>query len=134
MNAFTKENILETLKQWYDGFDTHAPIEHYTNLLTDEQLFIDLPPVPKTNFEEFATWYASNNQTFFDGKHTLHEIDMHWEEDHATVVIPLHWTVRTWAPPAAHSTQLNLDMIATIILVPDDQTGKPRIQRYTVKE
>ena len=134
MSSFTKEQVLRVLNAWYEGFDSHAPIETYTALLASGEIFIDLPPEPKTDFASFSAWYENNNKTFFDGKHTLKSIDVTMEEDQATAVIPMHWDVRMWTPGDAKSSELHLDMVATVTLVPDQETGEPRIKRYLVEE
>jgi hypothetical protein len=134
MNSFSKEQVLKVLHKWYEGFDSHAPIETYKSLLSGGDIFIDLPPAPKTNFQDFSSWYEANNKTFFDGKHTLKSIDITMEKDQATAVIPMHWDVRLWTPGDAKSSELHLDMVATITLVPDEATGEPRIKRYLVEE
>ena len=134
MNIFSKEQVLEVLQKWYDGFDSHAPIETYKSLLADGDLFIDLPPTPKTDFATFSAWYEENNKTFFDGKHTLNNIEVNLEGEQATADIDMHWDVRMWTPGDATSIELHLDMVATITLVPDEATGKPRIKRYLVQE
>ncbi|QRN86767.1 hypothetical protein JR334_06085 [Clostridia bacterium] len=134
MNLFNKEEVLAVIKNWYDSFDSHAPIETYKSLLAQGELFIDLPPKPKTDFESFSTWYEENNKTFFDGKHTLKSIDISMEKETATAIIPLHWDVRMWTPGDAKSNELHLDMVTTITFVPDPETGAPRIQKYLSEE
>lgn len=134
MTSFNEQKVLDVLHAWYDGFDTHAPIDRYRGLLAAGDIFIDLPPEPKTDFDSFSAWYEENNRTFFDGKHTLKRIDVTLENDQAVAVIPMRWDVRTWTPGDANSTELHLDMVATVTLIPDGDTGEPRIKRYEVEE
>lgn len=134
MNLFNQEEVLTIIDRWYKGFDSHAPIETYKSLLAQGDIFIDLPPVPKTDFESFSTWYKENNKTFFDGKHTLKSIDITLDKETATAVIPLHWDVRMWTPGDAKSRELHLDMLTTITFIPDSETGAPRIQKYLSEE
>ena len=130
MNNFTRETIMQLLLKWYTGFDEHAPISSYQDLLVSQDLFIDLPPRPSTSFRDFSDWYLANNQKFFDGKHTLKDIQIDLGENQAQVVIDMNWTVRTWTPPEAKSLQLNLDMISYITIEKDAITGKPKIKNY----
>ena len=134
MSKLTKTQVLDTLQRWYDGFDSHAPIETYHSLLAEGEIFIDLPPSPKTDFDTFSVWYEKNNKTFFDGKHTLKNIDVSIDQDVATATVDMRWDVRSWVPGDANSSELHLDMVATVTLVLDQATQEPRIQRYLVKE
>lgn len=134
MSLFNEQTIREVISQWYQGFDDHKPIEHFQGLLASKDLYIDLPPQPSTSLEAFAQWFDNNCHTFFDGTHTIKDISIEINTDQAMATIPLHWSVRTWNPPAAKSTQLELDLIASLTFIKDKKSGRPLLIRYETNE
>ncbi|MEJ6479809.1 nuclear transport factor 2 family protein [Nostoc punctiforme UO1] len=117
---------------WYSKLSDHAPLEEYITLLAENDLQMQFPETTIYGFKSFKDWYQGVVNKYFNQIHTLKELKVIPEDDHAKVQIIVHWQASFWEPPAAQSKRVELDAYQRWVVKRSPTSHKPLIVNYIV--
>jgi hypothetical protein len=130
----TESETEQLVRNWYLLLDVHASVEELLPLLADEELSMKFPEGTLYGQKDFKNWYEVVTHKFFDEIHELKELDIHIEDDAASVRLIVNWQANVWNPPAARSQWLGFDAMQTWTVKRAPDTNQPVIVSYVVEE
>lgn len=128
----TKNKIEELVINWYKCLDVHAPLIEVLGFLAKDGLEMRFPESTIRTETEFAGWYETVTNKFFDEAHDPKITSMDIVGDTANVQVLVNWKASTWTPPEPCSEKLNFDAYQTWVVKEEEKTGKPLILTYIV--
>jgi len=115
---------------WYHVLDVHLPPAEAEEMVDMENVEFHIPEGVRSGPEAFRGMYHFWTHSYFDEIHTVEELDITPESDHAEVNLLVHWQAQGWTPPAAKSDPIDNYYRQSWIVVRDLSSGRPVIQQY----
>ncbi|HEY5004591.1 MAG TPA: hypothetical protein VII61_15620 [Ktedonobacteraceae bacterium] len=130
----TEAEVRQLVDTWYALLDVHPPVAETLPLLADENLTMQLPETTLHGQADFLQWYEDVTHKFFNEIHTLKEVDISLQADHAEVQLIVNWQAHTWQAPAAKSQWIGFDATQRWLVERSEQTQQPIIVTYNVEK
>lgn len=128
MNKF---EIISMMRTWFRHISDHEPVQKLIPMLDLKNLKMKFPEATLTTTEQFAGWYATVSEKFFNVEHILKQVDIKISGDKAEVFLVVNWKAETREPLQALSTKIDCDAYQEWIVVKGSD-GKPKISSYDV--
>ncbi|PRX97087.1 nuclear transport factor 2 family protein [Allonocardiopsis opalescens] len=134
-DRLTSEEAVRTAAvSWFAALDRKEPFDRMVDYFDLDRLYLRFPEGEFHGRDGFARWYDAAMNTYFDTKHTVHEVGVDIADDGtADVRVFVTWQARTWKPPAATSESVAFDIRQSWRVVADGN-GAPRVRSYVVEE
>ena len=125
--ALTNWEVQDFVYTWFRKITYKAPVEELKAMLATDGLEMKYPETTLKNYVDFDQWYQTVTHLFFDQVHEIKFLDVHLENELATVNLVVNWQARTWKAPAGFSEWQGMYVHQTWMVKQDVQTGKPII-------
>ncbi len=132
MTDLDRAEVQALVDAWYKALDVHAPFDQVAAMVAADGLECYWPEGPTFGVDEFKGWYDRVTHTFFDEVHTMKELEITPQGDHADVKLVVNWQAKVWNPPEATSKWLGMDARQTWVVTRAPDGGRPVIQKYVV--
>ena len=133
MEPFTEGEIRDLAGTWYRMLDAHAPFDTVVELVAGNDFQIQIPEGSYRGVDGFKTVYEQGwIRHFFDELHELKQLSFAPDGDKAEVKVVVHWQARSWNPPEAKSTWIDMDAYQTWVVQRSLGSGRPVILTYIV--
>jgi hypothetical protein len=132
--GLTNGEVQELVYTWFQYVTDKAELHKLLAMLSSDELDMHFPETVIRNHTEFAQWYDSVINLFFDEAHELKMLAIDLDGTEAKVTLVVNWQARTWKPPAAYSEWQEWNVHQTWTVKQDPRSGKPVICGYYVGE
>jgi hypothetical protein len=127
----TETDVRDLAVEFYRLVDGHAPVEEFIPILSEENLKIVLPNVEITSIEEFRAWHGRMIRGFFDGSHTIYDVEVvSATDEEVKAKVVLIWNARVWDPPSPKSEPISMLTYASYVIRRSPKTQKPVVVTY----